>query len=110
MNNEVVPGLAAEFEEVKHWTIQFEELHTRLVKHFHRAETRQTALDYLKGLLSPVERKNSWQLAEQAGQKRPDAIQRGRDTAKWEAAAVRDELRQYVVEQMGEPGAVLVSR
>jgi SRSO17 transposase len=59
-------------------------------------------------LLSPVERKNGWQLAEHAGEARPYGMQRLLAGAKWDTDAVRDDLRAYVVEHMGDPQAVLV--
>lgn len=55
-----------------------------------------------------MERKNGWQLAEQAGEARPYGMQRLLAGAKWDADAVRDDLRAYVVEQLGDPRAVLV--
>jgi SRSO17 transposase len=63
---------------------------------------------YLRGLLAPVERKNSWQLAEHAGERTPDGMQRLLATARWAADAVRDDLRAYVVERLGDAAAVLV--
>jgi SRSO17 transposase len=66
-------------------------------------------LAYLKGLVSPVERKNGWQLAEQAGDATPDGVQRLLASSLWDAEAVRDDLRGYVVEHLGDPGAVLVA-
>lgn len=65
-------------------------------------------MDYLKGLLSPIERKNSWQLAEQAGDSNPDGVQRLLATYDWDADLVRDDLRWYVVEHLGHPEGVLV--
>jgi SRSO17 transposase len=58
-------------------------------------------------------RKNGWQLtelavAELAGEKNPDGIQRLLNNALWEADAVRDDLWEYVVEHLGEQNAVLV--
>src|SRR5918911_1091558 len=72
------------------------------------AEPRRRALAYLRGLTSPVERKNGWQLAEPAGEGTPDGMQRLLATADWDADAVRDDLRAYVVEHLGDPAAVLV--
>ena len=63
---------------------------------------------YLRGLLAPLERKNGWTLAEQAGESSPDGMQRLLATADWDADRVRDDLRDYVVEHLGDPGAVLV--
>jgi hypothetical protein len=56
------------------------------------------ALAYLRGLLSPVERKNGWQLAEEAGEATPDGKQRLLAVADWDVDAVRDDLRAHVVE------------
>jgi SRSO17 transposase len=75
---------------------------------FARAEPRRRALAYLRGLLSPIERKNGWQLAEQAGETTPDGMQHLLARADWDADQVRDDLRAYVVEQLGDARAVLV--
>jgi SRSO17 transposase len=63
---------------------------------------------YLAGLLSPIERKNGWQLAEQAGESTPTGMQRVLSGAHWDADVVRDDLRAYIVEHLGDPSAVLV--
>src|SRR5207244_3075260 len=63
---------------------------------------------YLRGLLRDAERKNGWPLVEQAGYRQPRAIQRVLDRSVWDAHAVRDELRTYVLEVLGEPAGVLV--
>jgi SRSO17 transposase len=63
---------------------------------------------YLRGLLSPVQRKNGWQLAEAVGDPTPTAIQHLLGRAVWDADAVRDDLREYVVEHLGRRDAVLV--
>src|SRR6266849_780837 len=75
---------------------------------FARAEARQRAQVYLRGLLSPVERKNGWQLAEAAGERTPYATQHLLGRADWDPDVARDDLRAYVVEHLGDPGAVLV--
>ena len=62
---------------------------------------------YLRGLLGPVGRKNSWQLAEHAGEATPDGMQRLLATAAWDPDLVRDDLRAYVVEHLGDAGGVL---
>lgn len=94
--------------EVKNWAAQLEQLHARFANCFERAEPRQKALAYLKGLLSPLQRKNGWQLAEGASDKRPDGMQRLLNSARWDADAVRDDLGQYIVEQLGTSQAMLV--
>jgi len=70
-------------------------------------EPRRRALAYLQGLLRQVERKNSWWLAEQAGEVTPDGMQRLLNGSGWDADGVRDDLRDDVVEQLGDPDAVL---
>jgi SRSO17 transposase len=72
-------------------------------------EVRRRAGAYLRGLLAPVERKNGWQLAEAAGEARPDGMQGFLARMRWDADAVRDDLRAYVVEHLGDAGAVLGS-
>ena len=62
----------------------------------------------LRGLLSPVERKNGWQLAEQAGNATPDGVQRLLYNYRWDADLVRDDLKSYVIEHLADAAAVLV--
>ncbi len=95
-------------ELVRGWAGELDALHARLGPRFGRAEPRQRARAYVAGLLGPVERKNGWQLAEQAGEATPYGTQRLLAGAKWDADAVRDDLRAYVVEHLGDPEAVLI--
>ena len=94
--------------EVARWARGIEGVHGCIAARFHRSEPRRRALDYLKGLLSPVERKNGWQLAEQAGDATPDGVQRLLSSYVWDADLVRDDLRNYVVEHLGQEDGVLV--
>lgn len=80
----------------------------RLGPRFARSEARRHAQAYLRGLLSPVERKNGWQLAEAAGDRTPYALQHLLGRADWDPELVRDDLRNYVLEHLGDPAAVLV--
>src|SRR5215472_8490720 len=75
---------------------------------FERAEPRRRALAYLEGLLSHAERKNGWQLAEEAGEGTPDGMQRLLNASRWDADAVRDDLVAYVREHLADPAAILV--
>jgi SRSO17 transposase len=84
------------------------DIERRLAPYFERAEPRQRALAYLRGLLSPVERKNSWQLAEVSGDATPYGLQHLLRRARWDPDAVRDELRRYLQEHLGDAHAVLV--
>jgi len=94
--------------EVQAWAAGLDEVHARIAARFARSEPRERVAAYVRGLLAPVERKNSWTLAERAGEANPDGMQRLLATADWDADAVRDDVRDYVVEQLGDPGAVLV--
>ena len=97
-----------EMADVVGWAAGLEALHARIAPRFRRPEPRRRARAYLRGLLAPVERKNGWQLAEQAGEATPDGVQRLLNAARWDADAVRDDLRAYVVEHLGAERAVLV--
>jgi SRSO17 transposase len=94
--------------EVEGWGRGLDELAQRLAPRFKRVEPRRRALAYLRGLLAPLGRKNGWQLAEAAGDATPDGMQDFLGRMRWDADAVRDDLRAYVVEHLGDPGAVLV--
>jgi len=96
-------------ETVREWAAELEQMHRRIARRFVRPEPRKRALSYLKGLTGTVERKNGWQLAEAAGEATPDGIQRLLNTAEWDAEVVRDDLREYVVEHLGDDeGGVLI--
>jgi SRSO17 transposase len=95
-------------KQARVWADGLVELHQRIGGRFGRVEPRRRALAYLQGLLSQVERKNSWWLAEQAGEQTPDGMQRLLSGSGWDADGVRDDLRDYVVEHLGDPHAVLV--
>src|SRR2546422_5084467 len=90
------------------WSAAFEEVCERIGPLFARSETRERAQVYLRGLLSPVERKNGWQMAEEAGEATPYAMQYLLDRARWESEHLRDEVRAYVREQLWDPEAGLV--
>src|SRR4051794_4330617 len=94
--------------EAAGWARGLDELAGRLTPRLKRAEPRRRVLAYLRGLLAPLGRKNGWQLAEAAGDRTPDGTQDFLSRMRWDAEAVRDDLRAYVVEHLGDPGAVLV--
>ncbi|MFE4337567.1 transposase, partial [Streptomyces sp. NPDC056831] len=80
----------------------------RIAGRFRRVEPRATARSFVLGLLSGVERKNCWQLAEQAGHTRLGPMQRLLRSARWEADEVRDEVRSYVLDHLGGDGVLIV--
>src|SRR5215212_115405 len=94
--------------EAHRWAAQLDDLVARIAPRFSRVEPRRRARAYLQGLLAPLERKNGWHLAEAAGDASPDGVQDFLSRMRWDADAVRDDLRAYVVEHMGGPEAVLV--
>src|ERR1700687_3552849 len=108
MSKQAVEQTTAAVAAVEHWADGLAALHARVGRRFARAEPRRRALAYLRGLLSPVERKNGWQLAELAGEPTPDGMQHLLAPAGWDADQVRDDLRAYVVEHLGEEQGVLV--
>lgn len=98
----------SEVETIEGWAGELKVLGSRIGQRFERSEPRERAVAYLKGLMSDVQRKNGWQLAEQAGEATPDGMQRLLSTAVWDVEGVRDDLRDYVVETLGSPDGVLV--
>ena len=80
----------------------------RLAPYFARSQSRHRALAYLHGLLSEAERTNSWQVAEVCGEPTPYGFQYLLSRADWDADAVRDERRTYVMQHLGDPHGVLV--
>src|SRR2546423_5255540 len=100
------PSSCSSPEEV--WTKLFDSLCERLGPSFARSETRERVKAYLRGLLSPIERKNGWQLAEEAGLPTPYAMQYLLNRAVWESDELRDQLQAYVREMLAGPDGMLV--
>jgi SRSO17 transposase len=90
------------------WANELEEIAEVIGGRFPRSEPRKRAMTYLRGLLSPVERKNGWQLAEEAGDETPYATQHLLGRAVWSADEVRDDLRDYVTKYLGDEDGVVV--
>src|SRR5215212_2475610 len=83
-------------------------LHARAAPRFARAEPRARSREYVSGLVAGLERKNGWTLAERAGEVSPDGMQRLLRWADWDVDGVRDDLRDHVVEQLGDRDGVLI--
>src|SRR5256886_6017515 len=94
--------------EVCGWAQALAQLHARIAPRFARPEPRRRALAYLQGLLSCSERKNGWHLAEQAREAHPYGMQRLLSQAVWDTDGVRDDLRQYALEHLGQEAAIVV--
>jgi SRSO17 transposase len=90
------------------WIELFEDAFARIAGCFGRVEPRRNAHDYLLAVLSDVDTRSCWQLAEQAGHATPDRMQNLLGRAVWDADAVRDELCRYVVAELADPNGVLI--
>ena len=104
-NPAVAAGLSV---DPARWREQFDELMGRIAGRFAPVEPRRRARAFVLGLLSGLRRKNCWTIAEQAGDATPDGMQHLLAAARWDASAVRDDVRAYVVEYLGSADAVLV--
>jgi SRSO17 transposase len=91
------------------WTEAFNEMFALIAGEFAQAQSRWRARGYVLGLLSQSERKNSWTIAEFAGDATPGGMQRLLNFYAWDADAVRDAVARYVVSRLGDPAAVLVA-
>jgi SRSO17 transposase len=101
-------GIRTTIADVCRWVQSLSRLHARIAPRFARSEPRRRVLAYLQGILSDIARKNSWQLAEHAREARPDGMQRLLSQAAWDTNGVRDDLRDYALEQLGTESAILV--
>ena len=91
------------------WSEQFNEMFAQVAGEFENAGSRRRARAYVLGLLSHAERKNGWTLAEFAGDLTPDGMQRLLNSYAWDADAVRDAVRRYVVRHLGDPSGALLA-
>jgi SRSO17 transposase len=96
------PRVGATTSATEHWLGYLEDLHTRIAGRFRRPEVKQRVRHYLAGLLAEIRRKNSWQMAELIGEAQPRGTQRILGGSRWEADGVRDDLRDFVVEHLGD--------
>jgi SRSO17 transposase len=90
------------------WSAEFEDLMGRIGPRFSRSEPRERVRDYVAGLLSGLQRKNSWWIAEHAGESGPDGMQRLLRKARFDVEEIRNDLNGYVAERLGEPDGVLI--
>jgi SRSO17 transposase len=96
-------------DRLERWRVGFDEIFALVAGRFAQADSRRRARMYLLGLLSGAERKNSWTIAEQAGDLTPDGMQRLLNFYRWDAGAVRDDLRGYVLDHLSDPAGVVVA-
>jgi SRSO17 transposase len=90
------------------WQAGVDDLLERVAGRFGRVETRRRAGGFLLGLLADLPRKNCWTIAEHAGDSTPDGMQHLLNRAGWDTDGMRDDLRDYVIDHLADPNAVLV--
>jgi len=107
-DNENAAVAAAHRVDPDRWWTAFGAVIDRIESRFARYEPLRHAAGLMLGMLSGLERKNRWTIAEHRGDLTPDGLQHLLSRAKWDAELVRDDLRGYVVEAFAEQDAVLV--
>ncbi len=90
------------------WQSGLDDLFAVIAGRFSRVEPRRLAFAYVRGLLAPLERRNGWTIAEHAGRRSPNAVQEMLCSPCWDPHLVRDDLRGYLVEHLGDPDGVLI--
>jgi len=91
------------------WESELESVFARIRPLFYRTESKRHAEQYFRGLLSPLARKNGWTIAEYVGESEPKALQRFLNLSPWDADALLDLNREYAMEQLADPGGILVA-
>ena len=99
---------AAHSVDPDRWQTEFSAVLDRIESRFARYEPLRHAGELMAGMVSGLDRKNCWTVAEHRGAATPDGLQHLLSRAKWDADGVRDDLRDYVVDAFGDPGAILV--
>jgi SRSO17 transposase len=89
------------------WWAEFSAVIDRIAPRFARYEPLRHASELMLGMVSGLDRKNCWTIAEHRGDATPDGLQHLLARAKWDADGVRDDLRDYVIDAFGDPGAIL---
>lgn len=95
-----------ELLDVQLWKTYWLQVERRIAPVFARSDAHTRAMSYLAGLLSSAERKNSWQLAEITGAPNPYGFQHLLGRADWDADALRDRLRTYIIDYLDDPDAI----
>ena len=95
---------------VEQWSVYLDQLHARIAHRFRRPELKERVQRYLTGLLAEIQGTNGWQMAQAIGEAQPRSTQRILNGTRWDAEAVRDDLREYVVEHLGhkDSGVLIV--
>src|SRR5260370_3388133 len=91
------------------WESELQSLIRRMNPLFYRTESRRHAEQYLRGWLSALARKTGWTTAEYVGEAEPKALQRFLTLSPWDPDALLDLNREYAMENLADPGAILVA-
>lgn len=94
--------------EVAGWAEGFSQVEDLLAPRFRRSEPRARAAGYVQSLMAPLERKNGWTISEASGARSPDSVQWLLTGADWDPDLLRDDLRGWIADELGDPGGVLV--
>jgi SRSO17 transposase len=95
-------------EALSVWQDELDRFCVRIGGRFFRKEPRARVPLYVRGLCAGMDRRNGWTIAEHAGQVSPDGMQRLLRNADWDVDGVRDDLRELVLERLGDDQAVVV--
>src|SRR3954449_11085606 len=90
------------------WQAGLDDLFALIAGRFTRVEPRRLAFAYIRGLLAPLERRKGWTIAEHAGRRSPSAVQEMLYSPCSDPDLVRDDVRDYVVEHLGDPQGVVI--
>jgi SRSO17 transposase len=102
-------ALTAAFSiDLDDWLDEFGALMDRIRPRFARYESARHAAGLMLGLLSNLERKNCWTIAEERGDVTPHGLQHMLSRASWDEGAVAGDVRDYVSTAFADPDAVLV--
>ena len=105
---EIAAVAAAHSVDPDRWWTEFSAVIDRIAPRFARYEPLRHAAELMLGMVSGLDRKNCWTIAEHRGDTSPDGLQHLLSRAKWDAEAVRDDLRDYVIDAFGDPDAILI--
>src|SRR5512142_1752853 len=101
----MIDALAGQLYE---WDRELRSLLGRVGHLFSRPEPREVFKDLVEGLLSDLEKKNGWTLAQRAGHTHPGRMQSFLCRGAWSAVELEAEVRRYVVQEVGSAEAVLI--
>ena len=100
-------GVAVE-QMLELWCVELRQVKAHLKSLFAHPSVASSAAAFLDGLLGLERRKTGWMRAEAVGDSGPWRQQAVLGRSRWDADALRDMVRDYALETLASPGAVLV--